>query len=64
MYKECVPMDERIDYENLPSEELDRLLIEMLNRLTKEKRAYLLKWIKKEFPESADRQERRGEGEC
>lgn len=44
-------MDERIDHEDLTSEELDRLLLDALNRLSREKRAYLLEWIKKEFPD-------------
>lgn len=31
--------------------EIDRILLEKISRLSQEKLAYLLEWIKKEFPE-------------
>ena len=41
-------------YENLYSEELDRLLIEKISGLSSEKLEYLSKWIKTKFPDDVE----------
>lgn len=44
------------DLRELSNEELDQLLVEKISGLPREKRANLLEWAKKEFPELADRE--------
>ena len=42
-------MDEQNTHAGLTEEELNRVLIEKISALPREKQAYLLEWIKKEF---------------
>ena len=43
-----------MSYENLSSEELDRLLIEKISGLSTEKHGYLLEWLKTEFSDNEE----------